>query len=266
MKEEDGVFDFEDGNGPVPAYRHGNFIPDGRLGGWVAKTATVCKGAFIEQDAKVYGNAYVGKNALISDFARVYGHAKIHGHAHIGYKARVFGHAVIEDSAIVDGHVKVFGRAQILDNAEVWDYAKIYGDAVISDKARIYGTAEVHCCKYSGRNTVGSTPPLADTVIKSIKTELEGEKLFAIKRIFDNAVTRFKYANDEEQSDERVIYMYPAGIKDFEPILNNYTMHISKSNGVYKGVFVDVDLNNSKVCTEIEAYSKEETKYETNTY
>ena len=31
------TFDFQDGNGPVPAHRHIN--PDGTTGGWVADTA-----------------------------------------------------------------------------------------------------------------------------------------------------------------------------------------------------------------------------------
>jgi len=44
MKKE-LTFDFQDGNGPVPAHRHVN--PDGSEGGWVAETA------------QVYGNAQV---------------------------------------------------------------------------------------------------------------------------------------------------------------------------------------------------------------
>jgi hypothetical protein len=44
-------FDFEDGNGPVPAKKHSNG------GGWVADTATVADTAYVGPDARVFGNA-----------------------------------------------------------------------------------------------------------------------------------------------------------------------------------------------------------------
>ena len=53
------VYDFKDGNGPVPAHRHING------GGWVADTAQV------SGNARVYGNAQVSGNA------RVYGNAQV---------------------------------------------------------------------------------------------------------------------------------------------------------------------------------------------
>ena len=39
---DDDYFDFDDGNGPVPAHKH----PNG--GGWVADTATVDETAYVE--------------------------------------------------------------------------------------------------------------------------------------------------------------------------------------------------------------------------
>lgn len=47
------VFDFGDGNGPVPAHRHIN--PDGSLGGWIADTSSVDDDVFVHQTATVYG-------------------------------------------------------------------------------------------------------------------------------------------------------------------------------------------------------------------
>ena len=47
------TFDFNDGNGPVPAHKH----PNG--GGWVADTARVDETAFVGRDAMVYGDAMV---------------------------------------------------------------------------------------------------------------------------------------------------------------------------------------------------------------
>ena len=59
------TYDF--GSGPVPAHRHTN--PDGKLGGWVADTATVTPTARIGKNAKVSGNAQV------SGYAQVFGDA-----------------------------------------------------------------------------------------------------------------------------------------------------------------------------------------------
>ena len=58
------TFDFEDGNGPVPAHRHMN--PDGTEGGWVAATAKVDSTCYIGPFARVYGYAQVFGDAKIS--------------------------------------------------------------------------------------------------------------------------------------------------------------------------------------------------------
>jgi carbonic anhydrase/acetyltransferase-like protein (isoleucine patch superfamily) len=76
-------FDFEDGNGPVPAKKHSNG------GGWVADTATVAETAFVGPDARVFGNARVYGYALVYGNARVYGYALVYGNA------RVFGDAEV---------------------------------------------------------------------------------------------------------------------------------------------------------------------------
>ena len=56
------IYDFQDGNGPVPAHRH----PKG--GGWVADTATVEETAYVGPDARVYGSALVeGGVSLLCD-------------------------------------------------------------------------------------------------------------------------------------------------------------------------------------------------------
>ena len=56
------TFDFQDGNGPVPAHQH----PNG--GGWVADTATVEETAFVGANAQVYGSALVeGGVQLLGD-------------------------------------------------------------------------------------------------------------------------------------------------------------------------------------------------------
>ena len=58
------LFDFKDGHGRVPAHRHVNG------GGWVADTAKVEDTAFVGEDARVYGTAWVCGQSVISDQGR----------------------------------------------------------------------------------------------------------------------------------------------------------------------------------------------------
>jgi hypothetical protein len=71
------TYDFQDGNGPVPAKRHTN--PDGSTGGWVALSTRVYGNALVYSDAQVYGNAWVYGNA------RVYGNAQVYGNARVSW-------------------------------------------------------------------------------------------------------------------------------------------------------------------------------------
>ena len=54
------TYDFDDGNGPVPAHQHLNG------GGWVADTASVSDTARVSDNARVYGNARVSGDAVVS--------------------------------------------------------------------------------------------------------------------------------------------------------------------------------------------------------
>ena len=77
------TFDFEDGNGPVPAHRHSNG------GGWVADTAQVLEAAYVCRNAQIFGYAHVSGNASVFEDARVYGNARVSGNA------SVFGNAEV---------------------------------------------------------------------------------------------------------------------------------------------------------------------------
>ena len=95
------TFDFQDGNGPVPAHQH----PNG--GGWVANTAFVADTVYVGPDAHVSGNAEVFGNAKVSgdawvyDNAKVYGNAWVYGNAHVSGNAEVFGNALVFGTAII---------------------------------------------------------------------------------------------------------------------------------------------------------------------
>ena len=82
-------FDFQDGNGLVPAHQHLNG------GGWIAESAHVDETAYVGPDARVFGNARVYDRARVSGRARVYGDAWVYGNA------RVFGDAAVSGNARV---------------------------------------------------------------------------------------------------------------------------------------------------------------------
>ena len=90
------TFDFQDGNGPLPAHQH----PNG--GGWVADTATVAKTAYIGSCARVSGNARVSDNACVSGNARVSGNTWVSGSARVSDNACVSGIARVSGSAIIE--------------------------------------------------------------------------------------------------------------------------------------------------------------------
>jgi len=77
------TYNFNDGNGPVPAHQH----PNG--GGWVADSSTVADTAFVAPNALVYGNARVCDNALVSGNARVSGYARVCDNAQVSGDAKV---------------------------------------------------------------------------------------------------------------------------------------------------------------------------------
>ena len=89
VEKEQETYDFQDGNGPVPAHKH----PNG--GGWVANTAQVDDTAFVGEDAKVYDDAWVSGKAKVFGNAEVYGNAMVFGNAEVYGDAKVSGNAEV---------------------------------------------------------------------------------------------------------------------------------------------------------------------------
>jgi len=106
-------YDFQDGNGLVPARKH----PNG--GGWVSNTARVSATAYVSKNAWVYGDAWVYGNAQVFGNAQVYGDAHVCGNAQVFGNACVFGNAQVFGDAWVYGNAQVFGNAQVSGNARV---------------------------------------------------------------------------------------------------------------------------------------------------
>lgn len=57
------------------------FAVAGTLGGWIEKEENLLDGAWVADEACVYGDAVVFGNTLIEDTSQVYGNARIHGEA-----------------------------------------------------------------------------------------------------------------------------------------------------------------------------------------
>lgn len=137
------TFDFNDGNGPVPAHQH----PNG--GGWVADTAKVDDTAYVGPDVCVYGHARVFGDACVSGSARVYGRAWVSGSARVYGAAHVFGDARVYGDAWVSGYARIYGWARVYDRAcvsgaaYIFDRARVSGGAWVSGSAEVFGRARV---------------------------------------------------------------------------------------------------------------------------
>ena len=132
------MFDFNDGDGQVPAHRH-------RYGGgWVADTSSVSHTAYVGAYALVFGKAKVFGNVRISGKAKVSGDTVISGNAKVFGDAWVAGKAKVSGKAKISGKTEVYGNAWVYGDAWVAGKAKVFGDAVVSENARVSGDAEVY--------------------------------------------------------------------------------------------------------------------------
>jgi len=131
------TYDFEDGNGPVPAHQH----PYG--GGWVADTSKVSKTAYVGPDAKVFGKAWVSSDAKVFGDVQVFGNAQVSGNAQVFGNVQVFDDAWVSGTAEVSGKAWVFGNAWVFGTAEVSGNAQVFDDAWVSGNADVFGKAWV---------------------------------------------------------------------------------------------------------------------------
>lgn len=63
----------------IRALPENKFASPGTLGGWIEKENNLEDGAWVADEAEVYGNAVVYGNTLIEDDSMVYGDATVHG-------------------------------------------------------------------------------------------------------------------------------------------------------------------------------------------
>lgn len=142
-------------------------LKKGTIGGWVDPapladgTPRLSDGAWVGENAQLYGNARMSGNALLSGNSKVYGDAhiyqdaKIFGNAQVYENARVYGGKVYGDAQVygtaeISGYAQVYENAQVYDaakvdfGAQVYGHAKAYGNSSVSDDAKVYGKAEIY--------------------------------------------------------------------------------------------------------------------------
>lgn len=137
-RSERKFYDFFDGNGAVPAHRHGNG------GGWVADSADVAESVYVGRRARVFGNAVVSGHARICNMAEVSGHACVRGHAVVADRAKVQGRAIIE------GFVKIEADSFISTNIH------IDGETILSDHVTLVDFKSCLSCPFMPTNTYGA--------------------------------------------------------------------------------------------------------------
>jgi carbonic anhydrase/acetyltransferase-like protein (isoleucine patch superfamily) len=133
-------------------------------------------GAWVDDEAIVYGNARVSGNARIKGEARVFGKSRVSGDSVVGGNALIKGNARIQDKVVIGGNAEIKGNAIIYENA------LIGGNVKISDNARIGGNAKLRGdVTISGNVKINGYAAIAgDTEIKDDVT-IFGNMLIAVK-------------------------------------------------------------------------------------
>lgn len=128
MARKQQMFDFEDGNGPVPAHQHK------KGGGWVANTA------------------YVAPTACVGPIARVYGRAGVHDFVEIHQTARVRGVAQLWNDVLL------FGDSEVED-AELYHQVRLYQGVVVRGRGTVLmGDMDLYSPLVNGPLVIDATP------------------------------------------------------------------------------------------------------------
>ena len=121
----------------IVATRDSQHAKAGQLGGFIEKEENLGGEAWVDNNAEVWGEAFVYCYAYVSDNARVHGNAQVYDHAWVGADARVYDNARVHENAYVGGQAEVHGQAEVEGMAAVKDEAEVTGHA------RVLGWAEI---------------------------------------------------------------------------------------------------------------------------
>ncbi|WP_353117146.1 hypothetical protein [Myroides odoratus] len=114
-------------------------------GGWIQEESNLSQdgGAWISENAKVYGEACVSDDACVS------GNAEIFGRAQIRETGQIYGEAKVYEDAIVEGIALVYDDAEVCGTAKIREAAAIYGEACIKGERVIAGNQRIGQREYT---------------------------------------------------------------------------------------------------------------------
>ena len=143
-------------------------IKPGDLGGYVESEDNLSHEGtcWVNDDAKVYGKAFVYENACITGNASVFGHAKVYGNAIVTDSVRIIGDAKVRCKAHIHGNTTIAMCGLIEHNSE---YACVSGFGSVNRTTTFYLSVDrktilVNCGCFNGtidefRNQVNETYP-----------------------------------------------------------------------------------------------------------
>ncbi|MCG0998892.1 hypothetical protein LG413_12290 [Acetobacter persici] len=118
---------------------NGELVIAGELGGWIEDERNLSHtgGAWVADDAKVYGLAVVADDALAQ------GRSTVRDQAYLSGKAVMDGQSCLERFSSANGNVRMSGNARATDNATLNDNAQLAGDALVAGYGTVAGHAQM---------------------------------------------------------------------------------------------------------------------------
>lgn len=136
--------------------------PKGALGGWVQGTGNLSQGdgAWVHDDATVYGSAVVKDDAQVAQQAEVSGNAF------------VYGSPLIYGEAKIHGRTWVGGTSWVYDKAQVFGESRLDGSCTVCDSAWVYGSVRLMNKKVEGDTKMNGAGSFVGTDFESVAREL----------------------------------------------------------------------------------------------
>ena len=136
--------------------------PKGSLGGWIQGSGNLSQddGAWVHDDATVYGSAVVKDDAQVAQQAEVSGNAF------------VYGSPLIYGEAKVHGHTWVSGTSWVYDKAQVFGESRLDGSCTVCNTAWVYGSVRLMNKKVEGDTKMNGAGSFVGTDFGSAPREL----------------------------------------------------------------------------------------------
>ena len=126
----------------IMATRDSRYAKAGEKGGFVEREDNLGGEAWVDNNAEVWGEAFVYCYAYVSGNARVYGNAQVYDHAWVGADARVYDNARVHENAYVGGQANAERlEEELMDEAIVRAAHPLYVE-LLRAQARIDAMSE----------------------------------------------------------------------------------------------------------------------------